>query len=103
MQDMVVGLWVLAGIITFLIVEKFVRLAKGGHGHGHGKPIQPTETKNEEEEVKGGSSDGTNLRKRKVEGGRKKGLTSKLLVVYSAHGIRVDSPDLVLRGVSLSE
>ena len=80
MQDMVVGLWVLAGIITFLIVEKFVRLAKGGHGHGHGKPIQPTETKNEEEEeeVKGGSSGGTNLRKRKVEGGRKKESTSKL-------------------------
>ena len=35
MQDMIVGLWVLAGIITFLAVEKFVRLAKGGHGHSH--------------------------------------------------------------------
>ena len=30
-----VGLWVLAGIISFLAVEKFVRLAKGGHGHSH--------------------------------------------------------------------
>ena len=33
-QDMVVGLWVLAGIVAFLIVEKFVRTLKGG-GHKH--------------------------------------------------------------------
>ncbi|XP_023274540.1 zinc transporter Slc39a7-like, partial [Seriola lalandi dorsalis] len=32
---MSVGLWVLGGIIAFLVVEKFVRLVKGGHGHGH--------------------------------------------------------------------
>ena len=31
---MVVGLWVLAGIVAFLIVEKFVRTLKGG-GHKH--------------------------------------------------------------------
>lgn len=30
-----VGFWVLFGIITFLMVEKFVRLVKGGHGHSH--------------------------------------------------------------------
>ena len=34
--DMIVGLWVLAGIIAFLVVEKFVRFVKGGHGHSHG-------------------------------------------------------------------
>ncbi|XP_046999084.1 protein catecholamines up [Schistocerca americana] len=34
-HDTSVGLWVLLGIITFLIVEKFVRLVKGGHGHTH--------------------------------------------------------------------
>jgi zinc transporter 7 len=33
---MSVGLWVLAGIIAFLVVEKFVRIVKGGHGHSHG-------------------------------------------------------------------
>ena len=33
-QDMMVGLWVLAGIIAFLVVEKFVRTVKGG-GHKH--------------------------------------------------------------------
>jgi solute carrier family 39 (zinc transporter), member 7 len=37
-HDMSVGLWVLSGIITFLAVEKFVRLVKHqtGHGHSHG-------------------------------------------------------------------
>ncbi|XP_068280751.1 zinc transporter SLC39A7 isoform X2 [Nyctibius grandis] len=30
-----VGMWVLAGIVAFLVVETFVRHAKGGHGHGH--------------------------------------------------------------------
>ena len=34
-SEMVVGLWVLAGLIAFLMVEKFVRLVKGGHGHSH--------------------------------------------------------------------
>ncbi|KAI1300262.1 Protein catecholamines up [Halotydeus destructor] len=34
---MSVGLWVLAGIVAFLMVEKFVRIVKGpGHGHSHG-------------------------------------------------------------------
>jgi len=35
-HDMSVGLWVLCGILTFLVVEKFVRIVKGGHGHSHG-------------------------------------------------------------------
>lgn len=34
-HDMWVGLWVLAGIITFLAVEKAVRLLKIGHDHAH--------------------------------------------------------------------
>ena len=37
-SEMAVGLWVLAGLIAFLMVEKFVRLVKGGHGHSHGAP-----------------------------------------------------------------
>ncbi|XP_048472717.1 zinc transporter SLC39A7 isoform X2 [Rhincodon typus] len=32
---MSVGLWVLGGIIAFLVVEKFVRHVKGGHSHSH--------------------------------------------------------------------
>ncbi|XP_043857538.1 zinc transporter SLC39A7 [Dromiciops gliroides] len=31
-----VGLWVLGGIVAFLVVEKFVTHVKGGHGHAHG-------------------------------------------------------------------
>lgn len=34
-HDMSIGLWVLAGIVAFLIVEKFVRYVKGGHSHSH--------------------------------------------------------------------
>lgn len=34
-HDLSVGLWVLAGIVTFLVVEKAVRIIKGGHGHTH--------------------------------------------------------------------
>ncbi|TKR80738.1 hypothetical protein L596_014759 [Steinernema carpocapsae] len=37
-HDMSVGLFVLAGIIAFLFIEKFVRIIRGedGHGHSHG-------------------------------------------------------------------
>ena len=79
MQDMVVGLWVLAGIVAFLIVEKFVRLAKAGHAHSHGRPVQRT-VKEEDKEVKGGSSDGSNLRRRKVDSDGKKESSGKKLV-----------------------
>ncbi|XP_061389016.1 protein catecholamines up [Musca vetustissima] len=38
-HDITTGLWVLAGIIAFLTVEKMVRLLKqgSGHSHNHGK------------------------------------------------------------------
>lgn len=42
-HNMSIGLWVLAGIITFLAVEKVVRLVKGGHGHSHGSVEPPKE------------------------------------------------------------
>lgn len=51
-HDMVVGFWVLFGIIAFLMVEKFVRLVKGGHGHSHGLPSGSDDRdKNETESV----------------------------------------------------
>ncbi|XP_060517362.1 protein catecholamines up-like [Cylas formicarius] len=37
-HDMSVGLWVLAGIVVFLLVEKFVRIMKGSHSHSHVQP-----------------------------------------------------------------
>ncbi|KAM9326671.1 zinc transporter SLC39A7 [Gastrophryne carolinensis] len=51
---MSVGLWVLAGIIAFLVVEKFVRHLKGegGHGHSHGHSHASKEGKANEKEAK---------------------------------------------------
>ncbi|KAJ8921088.1 hypothetical protein NQ315_015885 [Exocentrus adspersus] len=37
-HDMSVGLWVLAGIVVFLVVEKGVRIIKGHHSHNHSQP-----------------------------------------------------------------
>lgn len=34
-NEMRVGLWILAGILVFLFVEKMVRVIKGGHSHSH--------------------------------------------------------------------
>nr|CAB3266275.1 protein catecholamines up-like [Phallusia mammillata] len=42
-----VGLWVLAGIVIFLCVEKFVRHAKGGHTHCH---VSVNKDKNSDDE-----------------------------------------------------
>lgn len=46
-HDMFIGLWVLAGIITFLTVEKIVRILKIGHDH-HGHSHTGGETKKKE-------------------------------------------------------
>lgn len=57
-HDLTVGLWVLAGMVAFLMVEKFVRIVKGGHGHSHGPvaaapPVsKPQEAEPEKESAK---------------------------------------------------
>ncbi|XP_017773073.1 PREDICTED: protein catecholamines up [Nicrophorus vespilloides] len=52
-HDMSVGLWVLAGIVTFLVVEKCVRIMKGGHGHSHGnKSVKKTDSKGDSSKAK---------------------------------------------------
>ncbi|CAH1183677.1 unnamed protein product [Phaedon cochleariae] len=38
-HNMSVGLWVLAGIVVFLVVEKGVRILKGSVGHGHSHAV----------------------------------------------------------------
>lgn len=48
-HDMSVGLWVLAGIIAFLMVEKFVRIVKGDHAHSHAPPKKETKEKDKKE------------------------------------------------------
>lgn len=51
-HDMSIGLWVLSGIMTFLVVEKGVRLLRGGHGHSHGPTPQNDTKKNGESKEK---------------------------------------------------
>lgn len=52
---MIIGLWVLMGIIAFMCVELFVRHLKGDHGHshhGHSHSIpKPVEAKKEDADV----------------------------------------------------
>lgn len=48
----IVGVYVLAGIIVFLVVEKFVRIFKGGHGHSHSKPTNKSNSTNSSNESK---------------------------------------------------
>ena len=48
-HDMSVGVWVLAGIIAFLMVEMFVRHMKSGHGHSHGQSHSQPPSKDEKE------------------------------------------------------
>ncbi|XP_049607373.1 zinc transporter Slc39a7 [Syngnathus scovelli] len=49
---MSVGLWVLGGIVAFLIVEKFVRFMKGGHSHGHSHGVKEKDSDGEEKAPK---------------------------------------------------
>ncbi|XP_045766977.1 protein catecholamines up [Maniola jurtina] len=57
-HDMTVGLGVLGGIITFLAVEKTVRLFNVGHGHTHGNDKKKSDdkskksNKNKKDEIK---------------------------------------------------
>lgn len=51
-HDMWVGLWVLAGIIAFLSVEKVVRLLKIGHDHGHSHGAAEAKKEPEKKELK---------------------------------------------------
>jgi len=76
-HDMVVGVWVLFGIITFLMVEKFVRLVKGGHGHSHssntpGMPIKSDDHDGKETEPGSGKSPSGNKRNARESGIRER-------------------------------
>lgn len=68
-HDMSVGLWVLSGIITFLAVEKAVRLIKGGdggHGHSHGGGKSSDDDKSGKSK-KGGDGDKKKNKVKKTE------------------------------------
>lgn len=78
-HDMSVGLWVLSGILTFLVVEKCVRLVKGGHGHSHSgateKPL-PKKSKVSDEES-GNESDAGKSKKLKAKGSKDEPITEQ--------------------------
>ncbi|KAK2719774.1 zinc transporter Slc39a7-like isoform X2 [Artemia franciscana] len=57
-HDMSVGLWVISGILTFLMVEKCVHIVKGGHGHSHSHS-EKRKIEEKEQEVKAAKKDRT--------------------------------------------
>ena len=65
--DMVIGLWVLAGMVAFLIVEKFVRHVKGGHSHSHGHLSVKTEMQDGEAVSKTVAENNSEVRHRRKE------------------------------------
>nr|XP_034963541.1 zinc transporter SLC39A7 isoform X2 [Zootoca vivipara] len=54
---MSVGLWVLGGIVAFLVVEKFVRHVKGGHGHHGHSHAKSSDDEAETEPLRGKTSE----------------------------------------------
>jgi len=69
--DMIVGLWVLAGMLAFLIVEKFVRHVKGGHSHSHHQPSHTSKTEDDTKILKSDRHENektSEITERKVEG-----------------------------------
>ncbi|GLD98543.1 hypothetical protein PINS_up007240 [Pythium insidiosum] len=73
-QDLAVWLWTIAGMMTFLMLEKFVRAQTGGghshghshshgHGHSHGSD-SPSETERTRVEKSSNQRNDANLRKR---------------------------------------
>lgn len=70
-HDMTVGLSVLMGILTFLLVEKMVRLLKGGHGHSHGQNVISESENNHKahtENLENEKQDRGDTKKKKKEG-----------------------------------
>uniref|UniRef100_A0A1B6GY22 Uncharacterized protein n=1 Tax=Cuerna arida TaxID=1464854 RepID=A0A1B6GY22_9HEMI len=93
-HDMSVGLWVLCGILTFLVVEKFVRLVKGGHGHSHSAVTEKTvqnkkdKTSDAESEEDEDSSSSRKL-SQDVDGSTTKGTTHEKMEVEIHEDIKV--------------
>ena len=62
-----VGMWVMAGILAFLCVEKVVRLLQGGEGHCHHHESPATESKTQNLTKSSDKKSETSVRKRKPE------------------------------------
>ena len=78
--DMIVGLWVLAGMLAFLIVEKFVRHVKGDHSHSHGHAHLSSKADDDVKVVKSSRQTEDNIsdvKERKKEGNDNADMTTK--------------------------
>jgi len=65
-HDLSVGLWTLVGIITFLMVEKLIRIMKGGHGHSHSHAVVNSEPDtSDKKKGKGSKGDAKSTQKTK--------------------------------------
>lgn len=90
-HDLSVGVWVLVGIITFLVVEKLIRIMKGGHGHSHSHsaPV-PKAVEPEQETTKNGDTKATKKKgKDSKEATDKTGKSAKSAAVVSKKGIKM--------------
>ncbi|XP_041091311.1 zinc transporter Slc39a7-like [Polyodon spathula] len=85
---MSVGLWVLAGIVAFLVVEKFVRHIKGGHSHSHSHS-HAHEAPAKVEEKQGSGDEKEGLRQRKKASAEEKEAVSKTVERKSVSEIKV--------------
>ncbi|XP_071802489.1 zinc transporter Slc39a7-like [Asterias amurensis] len=92
-HDMMVGLWVLTGIVIFLVVEKTVRYLKGGAGHTHshgGVVAEPKESSVVNGSGKTAKEGGARRRKKTNSGnGTKKNADEASDVSEKDEGIKV--------------
>ena len=79
-ETTMVGLWVLAGIVTFLAVEKFVRHVKGSHHHHH-QPLPSTKEKTSDDESENTQNQSEEADKKKSSAKRRKSIICECQVV----------------------
>ncbi|XP_064458123.1 protein catecholamines up-like [Ornithodoros turicata] len=91
-HDNSVGLWVLAGILTFLVVEKIVRMIKGGHSHGHSHEEKADEDSKPKGKCDGESSGGEDVKTSSNVVRRKKEKLSE--VPHSGETVSDEKPDI---------
>ena len=79
-HDLTIGLGVLSGILTFLVIEKIVRIYGDGHAHGHShkpKAVEPTKKDSDGDDSAGKKTeDGENSVVSKEDPSKKKEASS---------------------------
>ena len=68
LEGVMVGIWIIVGIFTFLLVEKMIRKITGGHGHSHSAVPPQSKDKHPKKEEK--EKEGLRNRKNKGKQGK---------------------------------